>query len=81
MAPSSLVAGTVIFTPAADFNGPASFNYTVQDNGTTNGAADPKTGTGTVNVTITEVNDAPTAVDDSKTDRRGRHARPSRSAT
>ena len=30
--------------------------------------------TGTVDVTVTEVNDAPTAVADSKTDRRGRHA-------
>ena len=35
-----------MFTPAADFNGTASFDYTVQDNGTTNGAADPKTDIG-----------------------------------
>ena len=61
----SLSAGTVTYTPAADFNGAASFSYTVQDNGTTNGAADPKTATGTVNVTVTEVNDAPDAVNDS----------------
>ena len=61
----SLSAGTVTYTPDADFNGAASFSYTVQDNGTTNGAADPKTATGTVNVTVTEVNDAPDAVDDS----------------
>ena len=61
----SLSAGTVTYTPDADYNGAASFSYTVQDNGTTNGAADPKTATGTVNITVTEVNDAPDAVDDS----------------
>src|SRR5205085_1776287 len=37
------VAGNVItFTPAADFFGTASFTYIATDNGTTNGAADPK---------------------------------------
>jgi hypothetical protein len=60
----SLSAGTVTYTPNADYNGPDSFSYTVTDNGTTNGASDPKTATGTVNVTVTEVNDAPTANDD-----------------
>jgi hypothetical protein len=61
----SIVGGNVIFTPTADYFGPASFQYTVQDNGTTNGAADPKTsGPATVSFTITEVNDAPTAVND-----------------
>ena len=39
----------------------------MQDNGTTNGAPDFKTGTVYVQVTVTEVNDAPTATDDSKT--------------
>ena len=63
----SLVAGTITYTPDADFNGPASFHYTVRDNGTTNGAADPLEDEGTVDVTVTEVNDAPTAVADSKT--------------
>jgi VCBS repeat-containing protein len=62
----SLVAGTITFTPTADYFGPASFQYTVTDNGTTNGAADPKTATATVNVTVTEVNDAPVAVADAK---------------
>jgi large repetitive protein len=60
----SLVAGTVTYTPAANFHGPASFEYTVTDNGTTNGSADPNSATGTVNVTVTEVNDPPVAVDD-----------------
>jgi hypothetical protein len=58
------MTGEVTFTPDADYNGPASFTYTVRDNGTTNGSADYKTDTGTVNVTVTEVNDAPHAVND-----------------
>jgi large repetitive protein len=58
-------ATNVYFTPAADFNGAASFQYTITDNGTTNGAADPKSDTATVSFTVTEVNDAPDAVDDS----------------
>ena len=62
----SLTAGDVTYTPAADYNGPASFEYTLTDDGTTNGAADPKTATGTVNVTVTEVNDAPSADDDTR---------------
>ena len=55
----------MLFTPTADYNGPASFQYTVEDNGTTNGVADPKTsGPATASFNITEVNDAPTAVND-----------------
>ena len=34
------MTGEVTFTPDADYNGPASFTYTVRDNGTTNGSAD-----------------------------------------
>src|SRR5437660_6023716 len=56
----------VTYTPDANYNGPASFTYSVCDNGTTNGAADPKCATGTVNVTVTEVNDDPSASNDSK---------------
>ncbi|HET7434298.1 MAG TPA: Ig-like domain-containing protein [Thermoanaerobaculia bacterium] len=63
----TLVAGTITFTPNADFNGAASFDYAISDDGTTNGAADAKTASGTVNVTVTEINDAPTAVADAKT--------------
>src|SRR2546430_11458096 len=40
-----LTAGTVTYTPAANYNGPASFDYTVRDNGTTNGADDFKSDT------------------------------------
>ena len=32
------MTGEVTFTPDADYNGPASFTYTVRDNGTTNGS-------------------------------------------
>jgi Big-like domain-containing protein/cadherin-like protein/VCBS repeat protein len=60
----AIVAGHVEFTPTADFNGAASFDYTTTDNGTTNGVADPKSDDGHVTFTVTEVNDAPTAVDD-----------------
>ena len=48
--------GDVVFTPAADFTGPARFDYTLSD-GT-------KTSTATVSVEITPVNDAPVAADD-----------------
>ena len=54
-----LNAGNVEFTPEADFNGAASFSYTVTDNGTTNAVADPQSDTATVSFNITAVNDAP----------------------
>ena len=38
----SLVSGQITYTPAANYSGPASFSYTVRDNGTTNGAPDPE---------------------------------------
>ena len=56
----SLSSGTITYTPDPNYNGPASFTYQVCDNGTTNGAADSKCTTGTVNVTVNTVNDAPT---------------------
>ncbi|MCA9172704.1 MAG: tandem-95 repeat protein, partial [Planctomycetales bacterium] len=48
--------GVVTFTPDANYNGPVTFDYVVTD-----GTA---TDTGTVNGTITAVNDAPVATDD-----------------
>jgi VCBS repeat-containing protein len=60
----AIVGGQVEFTPAPNFNGMASFDYTVQDNGATNGISDPKTDTGSVSFLVTEVNDAPVAADD-----------------
>jgi uncharacterized protein (TIGR03382 family) len=53
----TVVAGEVIFTPAANFHGTVTFTYTVSDG---NGGTD----TATVTVTVTPVNDAPNAVDD-----------------
>src|SRR5713226_1406072 len=56
----SILGGNVVFTPTADFNGAASFQYTVEDNGTTNGVADPKTSApATVSFNITPVADTP----------------------
>jgi hypothetical protein len=56
----TLNAGQINYTPAANYNGPASFDYQVCDNGTTNGVLDAKCATATVNVTVESVNDAPT---------------------
>ncbi|MBL8826784.1 MAG: tandem-95 repeat protein, partial [Planctomycetaceae bacterium] len=55
----SIVGSDVVFSPTLHFNGPASFVYTLSDNGTTNGSADPLTSTATASFTITPVNDAP----------------------
>jgi cysteine-rich repeat protein len=55
----ALAGTTVTFTPAADFNGTAGFDYTISD-GT-------NTDTAHVTVTVTAVNDAPVAVDDAAT--------------
>src|SRR5438034_1305507 len=57
----TLVCRNITCTLSADYNGPDSFPYTVTDNGTTAGIADPKSATGTVNLTVSEVNDAPVA--------------------
>ncbi|WP_238524681.1 cadherin-like domain-containing protein [Methylotenera versatilis] len=53
----SLINGTATFTPIANYNGPASFTYTVSDG---NGG----TSTATVNLSISPVNDRPDAVND-----------------
>src|SRR4030095_15247498 len=52
--------GNVVFTPATNYNGPASFTYTVSD-------GQGGTATATVNVNVTPVNDAPVAANDSVT--------------
>ena len=57
-------AGVCTYTPAADYNGTDSFTYTVSDG---NGGTD----TGTVNVTVTPVNDAPVADADTADHGRG----------
>jgi len=55
-APATLSGGMVTYIPPANYNGPASFTYTVCDNGTPSLCA-----TATVNVTVNAVNDAPSA--------------------
>uniref|UniRef100_UPI00404AAE43 Ig-like domain-containing protein n=1 Tax=Fulvivirga sp. TaxID=1931237 RepID=UPI00404AAE43 len=51
-------AGLLTFTPVAGFNGDASINYTIKDNlGATSNVAQ-------VQITVTPVNDGPTAIDD-----------------
>ena len=53
--------GNVKFTPADNFNGNADINYTIKDsNNLTSNEA-------TIGITVNAVNDAPVAVDDSKT--------------
>ncbi len=50
---------TVEFTPTANFSGAASFDYTITDNGTTNGVLDAKTDTATASFAVVAVNDPP----------------------
>nr|MDQ3283186.1 DNA/RNA non-specific endonuclease [Acidobacteriota bacterium] len=57
----ALTGGFVTYTPAANYNGPASFSYEVCDNGVTRGLASPQCTASTVNVTVNSVNDAPAA--------------------
>jgi Ca2+-binding RTX toxin-like protein len=52
--------GTLTYTPNADYNGPDTISYTVDDG---NGGS----ATSTVTVTVNPVNDAPVAVDDAAT--------------
>ncbi|QKJ66661.1 retention module-containing protein [Deefgea piscis] len=56
----AIVDGKVVFTPAADYHGPASFTYTVSD-------GHGGTATATVNIGVTPVNDAPKANNDNST--------------
>ena len=60
----ALENGKIRYTPSPDYNGSDLFTYTICDNGTTAGVSDPRCSTGMVDVTVTEVNDAPRAVDD-----------------
>ncbi len=53
----ALVGGNVVFTPASNYNGAASFTYTITD-------GKGGTATATVNLQVTPVNDAPVAVND-----------------
>lgn len=59
----TVTAGVVTYTPAANFVGTDTFFYNVRDNGTSGGVADPQTSVGTVTVTVSGENDAPTIGD------------------
>jgi hypothetical protein len=60
----AVIKGSVVFTPAENFNGTAVITYSASDNGSTNGQPDAKSLTATVTITVTEVNDAPVAGQD-----------------
>ncbi|RYD91625.1 MAG: tandem-95 repeat protein, partial [Sphingobacteriales bacterium] len=60
----SLSGANVTFTPDANYNGPASFNYTISD-------GKGGVSTATVSLVVTPVNDAPIAVNDSVSTRVG----------
>jgi len=47
-----LVNSNIVYTPDANYVGSSSFNYTVTDDGTTNGQADPRSSSGVVNVDV-----------------------------
>ncbi|MEC4569310.1 S-layer homology domain-containing protein [Paenibacillus sp. CMAA1739] len=50
-----LDGAVVLYTPNSGYQGPASFDYTMIDNGTTNGALDEKSSTATASFTINSV--------------------------
>lgn len=55
--------GTLRYRPATNYFGTDTISYTVIDNGTTAGVANPLTSSSTVAVTVTSVNDAPAGKD------------------
>ena len=63
----TLISGVVRYTPVANYNGPDSFTYTISDGFVGPNGSGPGTATGTVNVTVTSVNDLPTATNDTLT--------------
>lgn len=60
----SVSGATATWTFDPEYSGIATFDYTVEDNGTTMGAADPRTATGSVFLTVVGQNDDPVARDD-----------------
>lgn len=58
----AISGSNIVFTPAADLNGPVTFSYVATDTG-----SPALTGTGVVTVTLTAVNDAPVTVADNLT--------------
>jgi hypothetical protein len=62
--PSIDIDGTLSYEAADDANGTATVTVSLTDDGTTDGLPDPQTTTQTFTITVTAVNDGPTAVDD-----------------
>ncbi|MEL7438435.1 MAG: cadherin-like domain-containing protein, partial [Pseudomonadota bacterium] len=62
------VTGEWEFTPAPDYNGPVELTYDITDEGTTNGAPDPITISGTAVLNVEATNDAPEITATSVTD-------------
>jgi VCBS repeat-containing protein len=56
--------GTLSYAPDADYFGEDTIQYTILDDGTTNGSPNPLAASGKVDVTVTAINDSPVAVDD-----------------
>ena len=72
----ALVDGTITYTPDPGFTGPATFTYTVCDNGTTNSAPDPLCDTGgSVTVAGRRRRPPPIADPQQRHRRRGSHHR------
>ena len=59
----SLLGGEITYSPAPNFNGVASFEYTVCDDGKTGDEDDPECSKGLVTVNVAAVNDPPPASD------------------
>jgi VCBS repeat-containing protein len=59
----ALEGGRITYRPAPNYHGPASFEYTVCDDGTTGGQSAPLCSAGVVTVNVAPVNDAPPADD------------------
>ena len=57
----ALSNGNITYTPAANYFGPVVIEYTVQDDGTTAGAPDPKSSTANLTFNLAPVNDQPEA--------------------
>ena len=56
---AQLIGTDVVFTPTPNYSGPASFVYTVTDDGTNAGILTARSGSGSVSFTINPVNDSP----------------------
>ncbi|MBI2236023.1 MAG: M10 family metallopeptidase C-terminal domain-containing protein [Magnetospirillum sp.] len=61
---ATISGGNIVYTPTANYNGADSFTYTIKNTVTINGQTVESYDTATVTLTVTAVNDAPTAAAD-----------------